>query len=362
MLTTLQTLFKMKLLTLLLLNISLNSYSQTSKEYFEMDPMGINNLSCSAAISDYNKIIELDPKDAKAYCYRGAVKVLIQDFQGAIADYTKAIEIYPEYERAYYKRGILKVELEDYQAAIADYNKAIELDDPKNIEVYYDRGFAKAQLEDYQGAVADFSKLNPENAAKNTNIRDSANYYLNLSIDALAKFTPKEKEIICKELDFCEMNNYALIKEFEQHYSNDRGKTKDILVDYLGKIVYYTKSIEIDSKDAVYLYWNRGLTKYTLHNYPGAIADYNKVIELDPKDVKAYYNRGLVKANILGHRGAMADFSKVIELDPKDAKAYYNRGLAKLELGQKDSGCLDLSKAGVLGNAEAYEMISKHCK
>ncbi len=36
-------------------------------------------------------------------------------------------------------------------------------------------------------------------------------------------------------------------------------------------------------------------------------------------------------------------------------------GVAKLGLGQKDSGCLDLSKAGELGFDKAYESIKKYC-
>jgi len=41
--------------------------------------------------------------------------------------------------------------------------------------------------------------------------------------------------------------------------------------------------------------------------------------------------------------------------------AYYHRGLAKILSGQKDNGCLDLSKAGDLGLAEAYESIRELC-
>jgi len=41
--------------------------------------------------------------------------------------------------------------------------------------------------------------------------------------------------------------------------------------------------------------------------------------------------------------------------------AYYHRGLAKILLGQKDNGCLDLSKAGELGSAKAYEAIKNFC-
>ena len=35
---------------------------------------------------------------------------------------------------------------------------------------------------------------------------------------------------------------------------------------------------------------------------------------------------------------------------------------SKLKLGQKESGCLDLSRAGELGYNEAYEAIKKYCQ
>jgi len=60
-------------------------------------------------------------------------------------------------------------------------------------------------------------------------------------------------------------------------------------------------------------------------------------------------------------RGQIEDFNKVIEINPKFGEAYYNRGVAKLGLGQKDSGCLDLSKARELGFDKAYESIKKLC-
>ncbi|MDA9332749.1 tetratricopeptide repeat protein, partial [Saprospiraceae bacterium] len=59
--------------------------------------------------------------------------------------------------------------------------------------------------------------------------------------------------------------------------------------------------------------------------------------------------------------GSIADYTKAIEIDPNYAKAYLNRGRSKLMLGQKDSGCLDLSKAGELGYGKAYEVIKEYC-
>ena len=74
-----------------------------------------------------------------------------------------------------------------------------------------------------------------------------------------------------------------------------------------------------------------------------------------------YFDLGVSKAKLKDYRGAIADYTKVIEIDPNYALAYLNRGYAKLFLGQKDSGCLDLSKAGELGDKKAYDAIKEYC-
>ena len=44
---------------------------------------------------------------------------------------------------------------------------------------------------------------------------DSANFYLTLSINEFSKLSVKEKESICKELNFCEVNNILLTNNFQ---------------------------------------------------------------------------------------------------------------------------------------------------
>ena len=67
----------------------------------------------SAAADDYNS--------------RGLAKEAKGDHDGAIADYNRAIELDPKQPRAYMNRGFAKQAKDDVDGAIADYNRALEL-------------------------------------------------------------------------------------------------------------------------------------------------------------------------------------------------------------------------------------------
>jgi len=69
----------------------------------------------------------------------------------------------------------------------------------------------------------------------------------------------------------------------------------------------------------------------------------------------------IAKYELEDYSGAISDYTKAIEINPMYVDAYYRRGLTKLILGQKDSGCMDLSKAGELGYAKAYDAIKELC-
>jgi len=58
----------------------------------------------AGAIKDYDKAIENDPADAKAFCLRGAAKQRLNDYDGAIIDCSKAIQIDPDLAEAYCER------------------------------------------------------------------------------------------------------------------------------------------------------------------------------------------------------------------------------------------------------------------
>jgi tetratricopeptide (TPR) repeat protein len=132
--------------------VSGNYFTSAAQKYQQGDYQG--------ALNDYNRAIQINPRNANAYYNRGLLKATkFQDPQGALADYDRAIKIKPAYDAAYNNRGNLKVEqLKDYQGALADYNQAIKLK-PRNADAYYNRGVLKyTLLTDRSGGIADMQQ------------------------------------------------------------------------------------------------------------------------------------------------------------------------------------------------------------
>jgi tetratricopeptide (TPR) repeat protein/S1-C subfamily serine protease len=123
------------------------------------------------AILDFDRAIELNPKNFEAYNNRGNAKFDLGDEKGAIFDYNQAIEINPKNANTYYGRGIAKSAYGNKEGAISDYNRAIEIN-PKFAEAYYNRGNAKNILGDKKGAISDYSRaieIKPEFASAYNN-------------------------------------------------------------------------------------------------------------------------------------------------------------------------------------------------
>jgi tetratricopeptide (TPR) repeat protein len=146
----------------------------------------------ASAILSFTKAIDLDPKNAVAYCNRGMAYQGKAQIDEAIADYTKAIGLDPNNAEAYKRRGVaywycrgiaygIQKSLKgDHNKAITDYpkakddlnkaiddlNKAIDLN-PKDVATYVFRGFIYLMTDDSERAFEDFDKaidIDPHNA------------------------------------------------------------------------------------------------------------------------------------------------------------------------------------------------------
>jgi lipoprotein NlpI len=123
-----------------------------------------NQGNFDSAIADFNHAIQLKPTFARAYNDRGSVKAAKRDIAGALADFNLAIQLSPRFVQAYINLGSAKANAEDFDSAIADFNQAVRLD-ADSLEALENLGSAKVRIGDFQGAIADYNQaiqLNPK--------------------------------------------------------------------------------------------------------------------------------------------------------------------------------------------------------
>ena len=289
---------------------------------------------------------------------RGSILVYVHSSQGArnyiaghydkaITDFDKVIEINPENIYAYYNRGLAKFKLGDlesekgnteearklYEAGIEDSTQAIK-QDPEDTNAYHNRAGGKFRLaqsetdtakvqQHYQDAIDDWTqviRLNPELADPYSNRGASK----------------------------------ALLGESKA----DQGDISEAQALYASAIQDCTRAIQLNSENSD-PYINRGYAQFRLGKtksdqgditgaealYIASVQDSTHAIQLKPENADAYGNRGTAKAALGNAEGAIEDFDAAIRLDPENAEYYYERGLAKEALGQTEEAKADLEKA-----------------
>ncbi|MFI5142375.1 MAG: tetratricopeptide repeat protein, partial [Bacteroidia bacterium] len=121
--------------------------------YYARGNSKFNKKDKEGSCADWNKANELGVKLAKqmiiSYCtftpktaedfYMRAQTKRRKEYKEAIDDYTQAIQLNPKYAEAYYYRGYCKLGAKDKEGACADWKKANELKG----------GYAKDEIDKY---------------------------------------------------------------------------------------------------------------------------------------------------------------------------------------------------------------------
>jgi lipoprotein NlpI len=123
-----------------------------------------------AAITEYNRALEIDPEEYQSYFGRARVKEALYDLPGALADYDRCIELKPKMAIAFGGRSRVKALLGDMAGATADAGQmmALQPDD----HAFFQRGWLKRINDDPAGARTDFDRaiqINPGSSASYSN-------------------------------------------------------------------------------------------------------------------------------------------------------------------------------------------------
>jgi len=106
------------------------------------------------AIGEFNKAVQIDPKNAEAYFWRGRALMSISRYDEAAADFKMAVKLNPAYVDAYDNLGWLYARAGNYREGIANLTKAIELK-PDNGWAYYYRARIHHKMGEKDLAVRD---------------------------------------------------------------------------------------------------------------------------------------------------------------------------------------------------------------
>jgi putative GTP pyrophosphokinase len=89
------------------------------------------------ALDDFDKAVTCDPRNAKAFFYRGTVRDALEEPEGAVADFTQSLALVPYQFDPLLGRAISLGRLGRWDEALDDCDAALDLvpDDPQALEV-----------------------------------------------------------------------------------------------------------------------------------------------------------------------------------------------------------------------------------
>ncbi len=261
------------------------------------------------AINNYDKAIEIDPKNALGWNNKGTALNTQGRYEEAIHYYDRALEIDPEFADPWNGKGTALKFQGRYEEAIHYYDRALEID-PEYVDAWSNMGLAFSDLGRYEEAIFCFNRA--------------------LEID------PNHGNA---------WNNMGLA-------FSDLGR-------YEEAIHYYDRAIEIDPNHA-YRWDNKAIALAKLERYEEAIQHCDQAIKLDPKFANPWSNRGFALSRLGRYEEAIHCYNRAIEIDPKFANPWNGKGSALRDLGRYEEAIHCYNRAIELdpNNASAWYNIA----
>ena len=319
------------------------------------------------ALTDYGRVINLQPEDAKWYGERALVLRQMKRYDEALANYAQAIELEPKTAKWLSERASLLRDIERCEEALADYSRAIELE-PENAWNFAWRASLLRDMRHYNEALADLNRaveLEPEEHFRfghRAELLEGLGRYE----EAVADYT---RAIELKGEKTKQIESPPEFKPGDRviylggrDYELRRGHIYHLLGRYKEALADFNHAIQLDP-DAAWAIAPRGVTYLEMGCYGEALADLDRAVELDSGYTLAIAGRGTTYMEMRRYEEALAEFDKVIELDPDCTWAIANRGVTYLRMGCYEEALADLRRAHELetDNAQIVANLGATC-
>ncbi len=375
----------------------LNINPENVLAYFNRASIFIEMERWEDALEDYDRAIELYPDFAKAYMNRSYVKSRLGLNQSSKEDYRTAQRKIQEYRaRNVTNEGSFADTTRKYSSLIAldaefarkDFND--EMLQHRDIDIrlrpMYRYVLAGEKVVDgemltrrYENPLLDrFAASSPvkvEIAGGESELSSAQLASLDAVIYAQqggrASFLRSVSESYSKKYNMALSSLDAAIGQsdastdaydhlYKAFYLMNRSVLRAEMIDFIASMQSNVQVLTMDDSRNTRARVKEHVS--TDYDYSEAIADAKAAIEILDNIPYLYFNLGNLCCLSSEHLASIENYTKAISLFPYMGDAYFNRGLVLIYLKDKEKGCIDLSRAGELGVAEAYAVIKKYCE
>ncbi len=323
------------------------------------------------ALEDWNKIVEIEPKDPVSFLGRAKLCMLWGELDKAISDFARAIKIDPDDAFSYFERARAYVAKQDYDRAIIDYDRAISID-PAISEFYYNRAWAWQKKGDKTRALADYAigvRLDAALERRDERAEPPADD---------AGEPPKTADSLLPKLPIERAPEDPNVHESALGDQNARGVVPATFdpqpapamtgkpaatprLEASAPAALAREAFGLNEPQTALEYAARAYDWLQAKMYDKVIADCDQAINLGSHAPQPRIYRGIAWREKNDVDKAIADFDEALRLDPDCALAYLVRSSAKSAKHQYDQAAADLAAAvrldpqnGVLQNARAW--------
>jgi tetratricopeptide (TPR) repeat protein len=280
-----------------------------------------------ALIRDANLALKLNPESSDAYALRGMGKGV----NGGLADLDRAVALDPRNARAYLYRGFAEITYADPNKALLSIDQALKID-PNLGDGYAVRAVAKYLIGDLQGSESDFNRA----------FQINANSFIAYAYRGFIKVNAGKKEA-----GFADMDKAIAISPKNPIGYGLRGQAYASIGDYPQAIEQYNRSLEINpNRDEAYAY--RGIAYLQQKNFQQGLTDLEKALKINPKSESAYQGRAIYYIERKNFQRSLADANQAIAINSASPDSYVVQGVSYIGLSNRVQAKISLQTAAKL--------------